>query len=476
MLGLFGTLNLGARSLQVQQAGVEVAGHNLANLNNSAYARQRLQIQTSLTIPSEVGPQGTGVQVVAIQQIRSSLLDSQIQSEASVGGYWNSQQNALTNAQTQLGEFFNQSTTSLDSTAAAGSAAVAQGLASQLNGLFNGFQAVATDPASLPARQALVNQAQTLAGGFNETAQRLGALHDMLDASVNSDVASANRLLSDIADLNKQIVVSEMSTSGTANDLRDLRAQKLEALANLVNFDASSAADGSVNISIGSTQLVSGQQVLDSLQAYDAGGGQLLVRSATSGTPLSLTGGSIQGTIAARDGALQTLRDSLDALAGTLISEVNSVYQAGYDQYDHTGASFFTGADAATIGVNAALQYDPLAVQAAGGIDQPGDNAVALAVAQLAQQTFAALGNQTFSTAYASTVAGFGNSLSSANDQVANFNALNTMLLNQRDSVSGVSLEEEMTSLITFQKAYQASAKIITTVDEMLSTVVNLKR
>jgi flagellar hook-associated protein 1 len=476
MLGLFGTLNLGARSLQVQQTGVEVAGQNLANLNNAAYARQRLQIQTSITIPSAIGPEGTGVQAVAILQIRNSLLDGQIQNEASVGGYWNAQQNGLYNAQTQLGEFLSQGTTSADSTATAGSAAVAKSLAGQLTGLFTAFQAVATSPASLPERQALANQAQMLASGFNETSQRLTTLHNLLNTSLASDVDSANGLLADIADLNKQIAVAEMSTGGTANDLRDLRVQKLEALANLVNFDTTAAADGSVNISVGGIQMVAGQQVLDTLQTYDAGGGQLLVRAATAGTPLSLTGGGIQGTIAARDGALQTLRDHLDTLASTLITEVNNIYQNGYDQYGNTGAAFFTGTDAATIGVNASIQYDPLAVQAAGVTDEPGNNAVALALAQLTQQSFVALGNQSFTDAYATTVAGFGNALSSANDQVANFNALNIMLLNQRDSVSGVSMEEEMTSLITFQKAYQASAKIITTVDEMLSTVVNLKR
>src|SRR5664280_3874112 len=85
MLGLFGLLNMGARSLQVQQSGVEIAGQNLSNINNPAYARQRLQVQTSLVIPTALGPEGTGIQAVGIQQIRNSLLDSQIASESSVG-------------------------------------------------------------------------------------------------------------------------------------------------------------------------------------------------------------------------------------------------------------------------------------------------------------------------------------------------------------------------------------------------------
>src|SRR5436190_13882297 len=103
MLGLFSTLNLGARSLQTQQTGVEITGQNLANVNNPAYARQRVNIETSFTINTAIGPFGTGAQVVSVQQLRDYLLDGQIRDETSLGGYWNSQQSALQNAQAQLG-------------------------------------------------------------------------------------------------------------------------------------------------------------------------------------------------------------------------------------------------------------------------------------------------------------------------------------------------------------------------------------
>ena len=470
MLGLFATLNLGTRALQAQQTGVEIAGQNLANINNPAYARQRVDIQTSLPTPTSVGPQGTGSQVVAIEQLRNSLLDSQIVNESSVGGYWTAQQSALENAQAQLGQFLNTS-----GATSTGSPTTSQGLSDRLTGLFNAFQSVATSPTSSAQRQALVNQAQALASSLNQASQNLSSVNDMLNTSVGNDVTSANQLLSDIAGLNKQIVQTEALGGGKANDLRDLRQQDLEKLANLVNIDTTTAADGSVDVSIGGTQLVSGQKILDTLQTYDPGTGGLLVRTATSGTPLTPTGGTIQGAISARDGALQTLRTGLDTLASTLATEVNNVYKNGYDLNGNTGAAFFTGTDAATLGVNAALLTDPSAVQAAGAAGAPGDNTVALALAQLGQQSIAALGNQTFISGYAGQVANFGNALANANDQVDNFNAVNTMLAQQRDSVSGVSVEEEMANLISFQSAYQASSKIITTVDQMLQTLVALK-
>jgi flagellar hook-associated protein 1 FlgK len=468
MLGLFNTLNLGARSMVAEELGVEVTGQNLANANNAAYTRQTVQLQTSTPTPSSLGLQGTGVEAASIQQVSNQLINGQIQSEASVGGYWNSQQTALENAQTQLDEFLNLSSSSTSS-----STTTSTDLSDQLNSLFNAFQSVATSPTDATARQSLINTAQTLASSFNQASQNLNALNSQLNTSVGGDVTSANQLLSDIASLNGQIAKATAS-GGTANDLVDSREADLENLAKLVNTQTTANSDGTISVSIGGQELVSGSKLSDSLATYADADGNLLVQTAASATPLTLTGGSIQGTIDARDGALATLRGGLDTMASTLIAQVNGIYQNGYDLNGNSGADFFTGSDAGDIGVNSALLTDPSQVQAAGA-NAPGDNTVALALAQLGSQSLTALNNQTFSGACSLDVENFGDALSNANDQVTNYNSVNTMLLNQRDSVSGVSLEEEMANLITYQKAYETSAQIISTVNQMLTTVVNLK-
>ena len=478
MLGLFNTLNLGSRALQANQVAVEVTGQNLANANNPAYSRQRVVLQTSLSTPTNLGLEGTGVEAASIQQVRDQLLDSQIQSEAGVGGYWNSQQSALQTAQSQLNEFLNLNSTS--GTAAGSSAATGQSLSDQLNNLFNAFQSVATSPTDLSARQSLVNAAQSLASGFNQASQNLATLNGQLNASVTSGVASANQLLSDIASLNGQIARATAS-GATANDLVDSREQDLEKLAQLVNIQTATNADHTVSVSISGQELVSGGTLSDTLATYDPGNGQLLVAATPSSpsggasTPLTLAGGSIQGTIDARDGAVATLRNSLGTLASSLITQVNGIYQNGYDLNGSTGANFFTGANAGDIAVNPALANDPSQIQAAGVANATGDNSVALQLAQLGQQSVAGLNNETFSGAFALDVQNFGNALANANDQVDSYNSVNTMLLNQRDSVSGVSLEEEASNLITYQMAYSASSKIITTVDQMLQTLMSMK-
>jgi flagellar hook-associated protein 1 FlgK len=469
MLGLFGTLNLGARSLQTQQQGVEVAGHNLANASNPAYSRQRLVIQTSTPLPTAIGQEGTGADAVAITRLHDDLLDQQIQNENGVSGFLAARQSALQYAQTQIGEQLEGSTSAGNATAVGASG----GLADDLTGLFNAFQDLSTAPASLVSRQNVVSQANQLATQFNQLDQRLTSLNDQLNQSVQTDVGNANQLLADIAKLNQKIADSR-SGSGSPNDLLDLRQQKVESLSQLINFQTASDAQGRINISVGGQLLVSGNTVQDTLQTYDAGGGQLLVRTATSGTPLTITAGSVAGTIDARDGTLQTLRTGLNTLAGQLISSVNAVYSAGYDLNGNTGAAFFTGTNAGNIGVNPAVVSNPSTFQASGTAGATGDNTVVLALARLASAKQTGLGNQTFSESYHAAITAVGGDLSSVNSQLEDQQVVQTMLQNQRSSVSGVSIDEEMTNLVQFQRAFQASAHLVSVVDQMLNIVVNL--
>jgi flagellar hook-associated protein 1 FlgK len=159
-----------------------------------------------------------------------------------------------------------------------------------------------------------------------------------------------------------------------------------------------------------------------------------------------------------------------------LISEVNAVHAGGFGLGGTSGESFFTGTNASDIAVNANLVDDPSRIQASGVAGAVGDNTVAVRLAQLAEVQHAGLGNQTFLESYGQTVAALGQSLNGTTTQLANQQIVENMLLRQRDSVSGVSLDEEMTDLIKFQRAFEASAKLITTVDELLATVINLKR
>ncbi len=319
-----------------------------------------------------------------------------------------------------------------------------------------------------------MQSAQQVASQFNQVSSQLSVVQGDLNTSVTNDVASANQDLNAIATLNQQIVQAQAS-GGSADQLVDQREKTLENLAGLANYSTTTQANGAVNVSIGSVTMVSGGNVTDSLEAYDPGNGQLQVKAQQAGTPLTLTGGSIAGEITARDGALASLQSGLNTLASQLITQVNSVYSAGYDLNGKTGQDLFTGTDASSIGVNSNVAADPSQFQAAGTAGAPGDNSVALALAQLGGQNVAGLGNQTFSANYAQTVSDLGSAISSVNDQLDTSNAVSQMLTTQRSEASGVSTDTEMTNMIQYQKAYEASAELITTLNQMLQTVVSMK-
>ena len=475
MLGLFGSLDLSARAVQAQRQGLDVAGQNLANVNTAGYTRQRLMLQSLSQTGSGMGWQGAGVTAAGVQQIRSTLLDRQVQSETSVGGFWTAQQQTLEQAQASLGELLDNQSSSATSTTSTTSTD-GSSLGKDITALFNAFGAL-TSPSSSSAdsRAALLAAAQGMASKFRQTDQRMSELQGSLNESVTTETAQANQLMDDLARLNQQILRAE-GGGATANELRDTRQTKLEDLAKLVNVETAADSDGQLSVSVSGQLLVSGSKVMDRLQTYDAGGGMLQLRAETAGTAVPLTGGSIQGTIDARDGAIGDLRKNLDSLASSLITQVNAAHSDGFNLAGGSGRAFFTGTGAADIGVNSALKSDPSLIQLSGDPAASGNTSVALILAGLGTAKQAALGGQTFIEDYNATVAGLGQALAGANTQVADQKVVQDMLQRQRDSISGVSVDEEMTDIVKYQKAFEASARMLSTLNELLGEVINLGR
>jgi flagellar hook-associated protein 1 FlgK len=462
---------MAGQSMETQMTGVSVAGQNLANVNTAGYTRQTVDIETSPDIMTGIGPQGTGAEAVSIQQAVDTLLNGQIQSQQSVNGYWNSQQSALQSVQDDLDEFLSGSTGSSSSSSSDSTAS--SGISTLLNNVFNDFQSVATSPTSIGDRQTLISDAQSLASALNQISSGLAQENTDSNTSLGTDVDSANQLLSGIASLNQQISSAQFG-GGNANDLLDERQQDLNNLAQLADVTTTTGTNGEVNVSLDGQTLVSGNQVSQTLQTYDPGNGNLLVQT-SGGTALTLTGGSMEGTIDARDGALATLQSSVNTLASSLITQVNSVYSGGYSLTGTTGANFFTGSDAASVAVNSSLVDDPSSFQASGSATASGDNTVALELANLVDAPQANLQNETFGDSFDQTVGSFGDALQTANNQVSNQTAVTNMLTTQQASVSGVNIDQEMTNLLSFQQAYEASAELVTTVNQMLGDTLAMK-
>jgi len=462
MSGLFASLSNSVSAMSAQSRSIEIAGKNLANVNNADYARQRVIYGDRGTVITPDGAESLGLEALGVQQLRDTLLDRQVVRESSLSAYYTTMQSAYQRAQAGLG----QSIASTSSTGSTGSAND-PGIAAAIDDFFNSFQALASNPTDSGQRQTLIQSANILTDRLQLADRRLAQIQSDLGDQVGSDVTTANGLLTTIADLNAQIARFEVNNPGSAVDLRDQRQTAIEKLGQTMSVTATEITPGQIQVTAkdgggGDVILVSGGTVTNSL-AFDGTN----VTAGASATVLALTSGSIQGALDAGSGAVQTLRDNLNALAGQLVTSVNAAY----------GGSFFdpAGTTAATI----ALDPSVTAANLTAGIGAAGDNTIAAAIAQLASRQFSTAGatpdlvDGTFGGFFSSSVGNLGQALAGVNARAANQTGIEIMVRSQRDAVSGVNLDEEMASLMQYQRAFQASSRVFTTIDNLLDVVVN---
>jgi flagellar hook-associated protein 1 FlgK len=288
-------------------------------------------------------------------------------------------------------------------------------------------------------------------------------------------VDDANTILQNIADLNTEIGRFEIAMPGSAVDLRDQRQAQIELLAKKISIETKTSSSNPSQIDV-FVRDGSGNPITLVTQATVTG--LTLSGSTVSGgspsTAVAMKGGSILGNITARDGAVKDLRDNLDALAKQLVVSVN----AAYNPTSIAGEDFFNSANqtAGTISLRTGLAASN--VRSSNGA--AGDNAIAQAVADLANKSFSTASGDaidgTYSQSFSTTVSRIGQSLASANLQVADQTNIATLVRSQRDGVSGVSMDEELADMMKFQRAFQASSRVVQVMSELLQDVVNLGR
>lgn len=465
MAGLYATLHSSVKAITAESRAIEITGKNLANVNNPAYARQRVIFGDRGTVITPDGAESLGFEALGLQQLRDQLLDSQVAREISLSGGYQAEQAAYQRAQAALGQ-------SIDSTASTDSTGPTDnGLSAAMDSFFNSFQSFAANPSDDGERSALLQTAGILTDRFQFSDQRLAQVQSDLDAQVGTDVSNVNSLLSTIADLNFQIDRFEVNAPGSAVDLRDQREAKLEELAAKLPVRVVDTGGGRLQLrakdSGGADVVLVDDATVQGPVAFDG----TQVTGGAGGAVLALGSGSIQGALAARDGAVQTLRDNLDALARQFVIAVNGAYNP-----TGTTGNFFDPAGTTAGSIAVLDTVTPATLKASDG-GAAGDNAVALAVSQLATQAFSVAGGDaidgTFSAHFARTVSTIGGALAAANARVDDQTNVETLVRSQRDAVSGVSLDEELANLMTYQRAFQASSRVFTVVDDLLDTVVN---
>jgi flagellar hook-associated protein 1 FlgK len=463
MSGLFSALQSTAQALSAQSVAISVTSKNIANVNNPSYSREYVVFGSKGEVLTPQGEESLGLQALSVQQDTDSLLNQQVISQIGLTSSGTAQQSFLQQAQAGLGETLTSGSTSASSSTTTGDS----GLGSALDNFMSAFQALAAQPSDSGTQEALVEQASTLTQTFQSIDSNLSQVQTDIGTQVTSDVSTANSLLGQIAGLNAQIGAAEVNSPGSAVDLRDSREADLEQLAAIVPVNVTEQSNGEDTVT---TPGAGGSPItlvqLGSVQgslSYSGG-------TVTGGLPaaaLALSSGSIQGELAASTGPIQTLRTNLDSLANQIVTSVNAAYNPS-----GTGNNFFdaSGTTAATIALDPSLSATTL-VAGTGGA---GDNTIATAVAALENTPFSTASGDaidgTFSSFYANSVGGFGQSLSNVTSDLDDQTNVQTLLENQRASISGVNMDEEMSNLVQFQQAYVASSETFNIINQMLGT------
>lgn len=428
MIPTFTGLQTALSGLEASQAAIDTTGENISNANTPGYTRQVVNTVESgaLGIPSlsqagAIADLGTGVSISDISRIRNQFLDVQ----------YRAQNTAASNANTNL--------TELQQVQTAVNEPSSDGIQSQLSKFWSSWSSLANDPTNPAAREAVVSSGQTLAQTFNTVASQMSTVQTQaaqqyatLTGSPNGQVAQDAQKL---ATLNGEI--SQATQAGQSpNTLLDQRDSVLDDLSGLARISVTNQSDGSVTVNFGdaATPLVSGTTITWPQTLTSAAGGRL-------GSLLSLSSST---------GPIGQMLSQLDGVAGQVVSSVNALQPS---------SPFFSGNSASTIAVSATTSSLQTSSSSTSGAD-------------LAQQ-IANLSGGPADQSYAAFVAQVGNGVQAATSTQATAQAVLTAVGNQRQSISGVSLDEEMTNLIQYQQAYQASARVMNTLNTVLGTLIN---
>ncbi len=466
-LGIMGTMEMARNAMRTARAGAEVSGNNLANAANPAYARQRIKLSSSVTIPTEKGPQGSGAEVARLEQVRDRVLDKSIISEKSITQYLDAKQNYLRRAEANLGETIDNQ--SIDPNGGA------YGISEGMTELFNSFQSLSVSPTSTAERQTVIFNAQKISDKFNTIDRRLGDLRISINAEVEDLINSVNSKLKEVGNVAVNLGNIEL-VDGSANEVRDSLQANLEELAELVNISTATNDEGELSVFIDGIPMVTDNIMINSVQLQTDINGMHSMAQRNSGNVINLKSGYLKGLIDARDTSIMDLKTKVDTLATQLITEVNARHRTGFDLDGNTGQDLFTGTGAADIGVNAIIVSDPRQLHGSSSATESGNNDVLRDIAALSTTTLTGLNGMTFSEYYGNTVSRFGQDISLTTAQLNDQKTVQKMLEKQRESIMGVSVDEEVANLVVYQRAFQASAKLLTTMDGLMQDVLNLGR
>ena len=465
MSGLNAALNAGRTSLEVNQKTIEVIGNNISNVNTEGYSKQNTELSPYPSINFGDFFVGQGVKVTDVQRAHDVFVTNQLQDKSISLGFANGQTDALT----QLEGVF----TITDNN-----------IATNVGKFFDSWQQLSTNPSDLVLRDTVMQQGNLLATSFNNASNDLNTITENVNNTIVSKIDDLNSKISQVAELNQRIYSIEIhgQTANSARDQRDLLAKNLAQSLGVTTYTDNR---GMLAVQLpGGMPLVQGTAAM-SLEAA-VSGSSVTVRLHAAGTTRDLdinsVGGEIKGLLTVRDQTIPSIKADLDKLAYEISTQVNIQHAAGAGLDSISGRNFFnnpgSSVDAArniTVTLADASQVAAAAAPTPPATVAPGDNRNALTIANI-DKTYLINGTDTFDSYYGKITSRVGLASNQNSLSVSGSKDAVDQLENLRDSFSGVSLEEEMVNMIQYQRGFQSSAKFLSTVDDMMNTLISVKR
>ena len=421
MSGLLSTLNTAKSGMNVSQVAIQTTSHNISNINTPGYSRQRVNQSASspYSMPGKnsnfgAGQIGTGAQIDDVTRIRNSFYDYQYRSESHQYGNTSVKYEYFKNIE---GIFNEPSDTAISSS---------------LNSFFNSWSELSKDPQSSGVKSVVIENGKYLSNSINSAFKRLESLEEGLDKQSEYIIDEVNSMLSQLDKLEKNIKIIQVSGK-SPNDFLDQRDQLLDNLSFKLNIN-----DKDVKATL--------------KKAYDANGKVTLDDLTKSGVKIS---GELEGTLSMKQ-EINKYKDGLKQLSNTITSNVNKA----------AGQEIFKAKDGELISINPEMLQEPEKINVTADI--------ALKVYELKSEKVNINGkDMTINTFYNSMIQDLGQSSAAVIRDESNQSKLLENIDSSRSSVSGVSLDEEMISLVQLQHTYSANAKVMSTIDSLLDVVVN---
>lgn len=447
------TLSIAKSALLTQQGTMNTTSDNVANVNTEGYARRRADLQSGSTIREANLLFGSGVDIDSITGARDEFLERQLRNALGENGWAETDQNQLQMLEELFGEYG------------------VSALGNAMDGFWNAWHDLSAQPESNYTRTALVEAAQALVDRFKSLDRDITEQTDRVNDEISARVERVNEITRELAEMNRALADPRQNPP----ELEDRRTVLLDELSSLTGAYYQIEENGTHSVFLDGAALVMGENVLTIGVDHNSDGEASLFIVEAPSRDFDIRNGEIGSLFNVRDDELVEIRERLDDLASTLASGVNDIHRTGYGLDGSTGNSFFNNE---TTGISdialSTTILDDVTKIAASSNGQNGNNEIALAIIELENSRTMNGSSNTFNEAYSDLATWLGVRSSNAQIQAESTQLSLDQFNAWRDSVSGVSLDEEMAEMLRYQNAFNAAAKVLTTVDDMMATVIGL--